>query len=85
MTAARELPMIARIAMGSLRNKACLIPGLLALDYYFPVAVTGLLMIGGAYLCYEGAEKIWHKLISSNSHESGETDEAQDPTALEES
>ncbi|WP_022709371.1 DUF808 domain-containing protein [Pseudochrobactrum sp. AO18b] len=85
ITAARELPMIARIAMGSLRNKAFLIPGLLALDYYFPIAVTGLLMIGGAYLCYEGAEKIWHKLISSNSHESGETDKAQDPTALEES
>ncbi len=57
ITAARELPMIGKIAMGSLRNKALLIPVLLALDYFLPIAITALLMIGGAYLCFEGAEK----------------------------
>lgn len=85
ITAARELPMIARIAIGSLKNKALLIPGLLALDYYLPVAVTALLMVGGAYLCYEGAEKVWHKIMPSNTHDNGETEESKDPTALEES
>lgn len=82
--AARELPMIARIAAGSLKNKALLIPVLLALDYFLPVAVTGLLMIGGAYLCYEGAEKVWHKLFPSASSKEAEQGEGQDPTALEE-
>jgi predicted DNA repair protein MutK len=85
ITAARELPMIARIAMGSLKNKAFLIPGLLALDYFLPVAVTGLLMIGGAYLCYEGAEKVAHKLFPSANHKGAGEAETQDPTALEES
>lgn len=85
ITAARELPMIARIAVGSLKNKALLIPGLLALDYYLPVAVTGLLMVGGAYLCYEGAEKVWHKILPANTHENGKAERAKDATALEES
>ena len=84
ITAARELPMNARIAVGSLKNKAFLIPGLLALDYFLPVAVTGLLMIGGAYLCYEGAEKVWHKIFPSADHEGAEGTATQDPTALEE-
>lgn len=85
ITAARELPMIGRIAMGSLRNKAFLIPALLALDYYWPIAVTGLLMVGGAYLCYEGAEKIWHKFFPSGDHGEAESDETQDAVMLEES
>ena len=55
----RELPMIRRIAVGSLRNKLLLIlPAALALSELLPWLLTPLLMIGGAYLCYEGAEKL---------------------------
>lgn len=84
ITAARELPMIGKIALGSLRNKALLIPVLLGLDYFFPAGVTGLLMVGGAYLCFEGAEKIWHKIVPGEAHEDAGGDEEKDPTALEE-
>lgn len=84
ITAARELPMIGKIALGSLRNKALLIPALLALDYFLPVAVTVLLMVGGAYLCFEGAEKIWHKLFPSEDHEGDAKEHTKDATALEE-
>ena len=84
ITAARELPMIGKIAMGSLRNKAVLIPALLALDYLYPVAITALLMIGGAYLCFEGAEKIWHKLLRQGASQEEDLHAEKDPTALEE-
>ncbi len=57
----RELPIIWRIAKGSLKNKLIiLLPALLALNYFAPVAITPLLMLGGAYLCFEGAEKLLH-------------------------
>lgn len=60
-SADRELPIIWRIAKGSVWNKlAVLLPALLALDYVLPAAITPLLMIGGAYLCFEGAEKLLH-------------------------
>ena len=59
----RELPIIWRIAKGSLRNKLLIIlPAALALSALLPWAITPLLMLGGAYLCYEGAEKVWHSL-----------------------
>ncbi|MDQ4088390.1 MAG: DUF808 domain-containing protein [Pseudomonadota bacterium] len=59
----RELPIIWRIAKGSLRNKVLIIlPVALALSALLPWAITPLLMIGGAYLCYEGAEKVWHSI-----------------------
>ena len=57
----RELPIIWRIALGSMKNKLIvLLPGLLALNYFLPQAITPLLMLGGAYLCFEGAEKLFH-------------------------
>lgn len=84
IAAARELPMIGRIALGSLRNKGLLIPALLALDYFLPVAITVLLMIGGAYLCFEGAEKVWHKFFLTEEHDGHSKSEENDPTALEE-
>ena len=57
--ASRELPIIGRIAWGSLKNKVLyLLPGALALSYLAPWAITPLLMLGGAYLCYEGYEKL---------------------------
>ncbi len=59
----RELPIIWRIAKGSLVNKLIIIlPVALLLTWLLPQAITPLLMLGGAYLCYEGAEKIWHAL-----------------------
>ena len=63
LAAKRELPIIRRIAVGSLRNKLLIIlPVILLLSQFLPVLLTPLLMIGGTYLCYEGAEKVWHRL-----------------------
>ena len=59
----RELPIIAKIAKGSLINKlAFLLPGALLLSEFLPAAITPLLMLGGLFLCYEGAEKVMEKL-----------------------
>src|SRR3954468_11947522 len=58
-TPERELPIVFKIAMGSLRNKFLfLLPGALALSAFAPWAITPLLMAGGSYLCFEAAEKI---------------------------
>jgi predicted DNA repair protein MutK len=66
---ARELPIIARIALGSLKNKlVILLPAALALSFLMPQAITPLLMIGGAYLCYEGAEKVYELLMPHGAH-----------------
>ncbi len=59
----RELPIIWRITKGSLRNKLIfIVPVLLLLSAIAQWAITPLLMVGGAYLCFEGAEKVWHSL-----------------------
>jgi len=63
LAAERELPIIRRIAMGSLRNKLLVIlPVALLLSSLLPGLLTPLLMLGGAYLCYEGAHKVWEKV-----------------------
>jgi predicted DNA repair protein MutK len=59
----RELPVVWAVAKGSLKNKAILVPAALAISAVIPWAIAPLLMIGGAYLCYEGCEKIAHKLM----------------------
>jgi len=59
----RELPVVWAVAKGSLKNKAILVPAALAISAFVPRAIAPLLMIGGAYLCYEGFEKIAHKLM----------------------
>lgn len=70
----RELPIIAKIALGSLGNKfLLLLPGALLLSAFAPWGVTPLLMLGGAYLCFEGAEKMVEALIE---HE--DTDEPEE-------
>ena len=62
-TADRELPMIKRIAVGSLRNKLLIIlPVILVLSEFLPWSLAPILMIGGIYLCFEGAEKIYEKV-----------------------
>ena len=66
---ARELPIIGRIALGSLKNKLLiLLPAALALSFLLPEAITPLLMIGGAYLCYEGAEKVYEFFVPHGAH-----------------
>jgi predicted DNA repair protein MutK len=70
--AERELPVVWAVAKGSLLNKAILVPAALAISAFAPWAVTPLLMVGGAFLCYEGAEKLAHKFLHSKAE-----DEAQ--------
>jgi len=66
---ARELPMIKRIAVGSLRNKLLFIlPAALLLSELLPWLLTPILMIGGTYLCYEGAEKLWESVGPHRHH-----------------
>lgn len=60
VVASRELPVVWSVAKGSFINKLILVPAALALNRFAPWAVTPLLMIGGAYLCYEGVEKLVH-------------------------
>jgi predicted DNA repair protein MutK len=66
----RELPMIKRIAVGSLRNKVLFIlPAALLLSELVPWLLTPILMIGATYLCYEGAEKVWETISPHPPHE----------------
>ena len=77
ITADRELPMIKRIAIGSLRNKLVFIlPAALLLSQFVPWLVTPILMLGATYLCYEGAEKVWGWFRGITSHN------ASGPTAV---
>jgi predicted DNA repair protein MutK len=63
VAADRELPIIRKIAVGSLRNKILFIlPAALLLSQFVPWLLAPILMLGGTYLCYEGAEKVWEKL-----------------------
>lgn len=70
VNADRELPVVWAVAKGSLRNKVILVPAALAISALAPWAVTPLLMIGGAFLCYEGFEKVAHKLLHNEAEES---------------
>ena len=80
----RELPMIKRIAAGSLRNKLLFIlPAALVLSEFLDWLLTPILMVGGAYLCYEGAEKIWEK-IGPHRHDAATPVTAQGPEHEEE-
>src|SRR6476659_10471825 len=68
--AKRELPIVGKIAAGSLRNKLLiLLPVALVLSYFLPWTVTPLLMIGGAYLCYEGVEKMLEAAMPQLAHQ----------------
>ena len=70
----RELPIIGRIALGSLRNKILiLLPAALALSAFAPGAVTPLLMLGGAYLCFEGAEKLAEAVLPHGAEAAANT------------
>jgi len=68
----RELPVVWAVALGSMKNKVILVPLALLLNALAPWAVTPLLMLGGAYLCFEGFEKLAHKYLHSVEEVSGE-------------
>lgn len=83
--AERELPIIGKITLGSLRNKlVILLPLALILSNFLPAAITPLLMLGGAYLCFEGAEKVFHKVFPHADHAVEEDMDIKDPAHLEE-
>ncbi|MBH9576073.1 DUF808 domain-containing protein [Inhella proteolytica] len=70
--AERELPVVWAVAKGSFVNKAILVPAALLISYFAPWAVLPLLMLGGAYLCFEGVEKLWHKIAHRAEEEAHE-------------
>ncbi len=67
--AERELPVVWAVAKGSTMNKLILVPAALAISAFAPWAVTPLLMLGGAFLCYEGFEKLAHKMMHSKAED----------------
>ena len=70
--AERELPVVWAVAKGSFINKAILVPSALLISSFAPWAVTPLLMAGGAYLCFEGFEKLAHKYLHSKSEQAAQ-------------
>ncbi|CAI8839864.1 DUF808 domain-containing inner membrane protein YedI [Pseudomonas chlororaphis] len=70
--AERELPVVWAVAKGSFLNKLILVPAALAISAFVPWLVTPLLMLGGAYLCFEGFEKLAHKFLHSKAEDQAE-------------
>ena len=68
--ASREIPVVWAVAKGSFINKLILVPAALAISYFIPWLITPLLMVGGAFLCFEGFEKIAHKFLHKDDAES---------------
>ena len=91
VSADRELPVVWAVARGSLLNKAILVPAALAISAWLPWLVTPLLMLGGAFLCYEGFEKLAHRFRHGNVDATAQredrarrlADPAIDPVAFE--
>lgn len=71
----RELPVVWAVAKGSAVNKMILVPAALAISYFIPWLITPLLMVGGAYLCFEGFEKIAHKFLHSPAQDAAHEEE----------
>jgi len=84
VSADRELPVVWAVAKGSLLNKAILVPAALAISAFAPWAVVPLLMIGGAFLCYEGFEKLAHRFLhgkaEDDAHHAELTQALQNPS-----
>lgn len=82
---ARELPIVGKIAWGSIKNKLIiLLPAALLLSVFAPWMITPLLMLGGCYLCFEGAEKVYHLFRPHAPYADGHTDGDGDAAQLEE-
>lgn len=79
----RELPVVWAVAKGSFRNKAILVPAALAISALAPWAIIPLLMAGGLFLCYEGAEKLAHKFLQDKderaAHQAARVNALADP------
>jgi len=75
VNADRELPVVWAVGVGSLKNKAILVPAALAISAFIPWAITPLLMVGGAYLCFEGFEKLAHKFLHSDAEDAAHEEE----------
>lgn len=75
VTADRELPVVWAVAKGSLVNKAILVPAALAISALIPWAIVPLLMLGGAFLCFEGVEKLAHKFLHGKHEEEAHHEE----------
>ena len=74
VSANREIPVVWAVAKGSLRNKAILVPAALLISAFAPWAVTPLLMVGGAFLCFEGFEKVAHKFLHPQDADTHDAD-----------
>lgn len=82
---ARELPIVGKIAWGSIKNKLIiLLPAALLMSVFAPWLITPLLMLGGCYLCFEGAEKVYHLFKPHAPYADGHVDGDGDATKLEE-
>ena len=81
VAANREIPVVWAVAKGSLVNKAILVPAALAISALVPWLITPLLMLGGAFLCFEGAEKLAHRLLHSAEEDQAHRDELQQALA----
>ena len=81
--ASRELPIIWAVSKGSLLNKAIIVPAAFLLSAFLPAAVPLVLMIGGAYLCYEGVEKILHRLLHHDDAHADTHEDTRDPALIE--
>ena len=75
VSAERELPVVWAVCKGSLVNKLILVPSALLISIFIPWAVTPLLMVGGAYLCFEGFEKLAHKFLHSQAEDAAHEEE----------
>ncbi|MCK9801864.1 hypothetical protein BK634_11070 [Pseudomonas chlororaphis] len=73
--AEREIPVVWAVAKGSFLNKLILVPAALAISAFAPWLVTPLLMIGGAYLCFEGFEKLAHRFLHSKDEDQADHDQ----------
>lgn len=79
IAAERELPIIKRIAIGSLRNKLLFIlPAALLLSQFVPWMLTPILMLGATYLCFEGAEKVWGRIRGHDAHAAPVAEQGED-------
>ena len=81
--ASRELPIIWAVSKGSLLNKTIIVPAAFLLSAFLPAAVPLVLMIGGAYLCYEGVEKILHRLLHHDDAHADAHEDTRDPAVVE--
>ncbi len=77
VAADRELPVVWAVAKGSALNKLILVPAALAISAFAPWAVTPLLMVGGAFLCFEGVEKLAHRFLHSRAEDEAHRQELQ--------